>query len=163
MQLNAKEWQALGYAETDRVSVVQYLGNLGCRTGRALWAAAAHQRPLTPELARVLIDAGCDPTAQNKNGWDALVWLAWDSHPVDPQVTDLFLSAGCRTDPDGCKNIFNKHRLRFNQILKQHAQWKEVLGRISAERPPADSAGETTPRPGRPILSVDLCTFVCYK
>ena len=132
----------MGYDEIDRVSGVRYLGNLGCRTGRALRTAAVHQDPLTPELARVLIDAGCNPTAQNKNGWDALVWLAWDSHPVDPQVTNLFLSAGCRADLDGCENIFNKHRLRFNQILKEHAEWKEILGRMSAERPLADSAGE---------------------
>ena len=34
MRLDAKEWRALGYDETERVSVTQYLGSLGCRTGR---------------------------------------------------------------------------------------------------------------------------------
>ena len=34
MRLDAKEWRVLGYDETERVSVTQYLGSLGCRTGR---------------------------------------------------------------------------------------------------------------------------------
>ena len=29
-------WSALGYTETDRVSVTRYLGSLGCRTEKAL-------------------------------------------------------------------------------------------------------------------------------
>ena len=155
MRLNATEWSALGYDETDRVSGTRYLGSLGCRTGDvllvaaryqqplslelakllidagafdewALWEATRHQQPLTPELAKLLIDAGvhdkdalwsaakyqqplsfelakllidagCDPVVQDNDGWDALVCLAYGGHPADPQVTDLFLSAGCRT------------------------------------------------------------------
>ena len=34
MRLDVKKWQALGYDETERVSVTQYLGSLGCRAGR---------------------------------------------------------------------------------------------------------------------------------
>ena len=224
MRLDTNEWQILGYAETDRVSVTQYLGSLGCRTDGALWiaakyqrpltlelaktlidagafdegalrAAAVHQRPLTPELARVLIDAGafdksvlsiaaqwqhplsleltkllidagafneyalraaavfqrpltleqakllvdagCNPAEQDDSGWDALVWLAVSGHPADPQVTDLFLSAGCRTNLDGCSNISDETRLRFDQILKEHAQWQEYRKRSVAEGEPA--------------------------
>ena len=124
MRLDANEWSALGYAETDRVSVVRYLGSLGCRTDKVLWTAAYYQRPLTLELAKLLIDAGCDPAAQDGDGWDALVHLAWGGHPVDPQVTDLFLATGCRTDLGGRKNLSDKFRLRFDQILKEHAAWK---------------------------------------
>ena len=104
----------------------------------ALSIAAEYQQPLTFELAKLLIDAGCDPAVQGRGGWDSFVWLAYGGHPVDPQVTDLFLSCGCRRNPDGCKNISNKHRLRFDQILKEHAQWKEVLSRLLAENPLAD-------------------------
>ena len=64
------------------------------------------------------------PPKQGRDGWDAHVWLAYGSNPVDPRVTDLFLSAGCRTDLDGCKRISDERRLRFDQILKEHAQWK---------------------------------------
>ena len=226
VRLDTHEWTALGYDETDRVSLVRHLGSLGCRTDRALshaaryqqpltpelakllidagalgknalsyaaeyqqpltlelakllidagahdkdalrvaaecqqplsfelakllidagafdeWTlryAAMHQRPLTSKLAKLLIDAGCDPTVQSHFGWDALVCLARGGHPVDPQATDLFLSAGCRTDLDGCTGVFDRHRLRFDQILKEHAEWKENLGRMSAENSPADS------------------------
>ena len=124
MMLDANAWAALGYAETDRVSMVRYLGSLGCRTDKVLWAAAYYQRPLTLELAKLLIDAGCDPAAQDGDGWDSLVCLACGGHPVDPQVTDLFLATGCRTDLGGRKNLSDKFRLRFDQILKEHAVWK---------------------------------------
>ena len=40
MCLDASKWTALGYTETDRVSVTRYLGSLGCRTDGALSAAA---------------------------------------------------------------------------------------------------------------------------
>ena len=80
--------------------------------------------PLTLELTKPLIDAGCDPTVQDDNGWDALVDLPWSGRPVDPQVTDLFLSVGCRTSLDGCSRISDKHRIRFGQILKEHVEWK---------------------------------------
>ena len=43
MQLNAKEWSTLGYDETDRVSLVQYLGSLGCRADGALLRAVEYQ------------------------------------------------------------------------------------------------------------------------
>ena len=72
-------------------------------------------------------------------GWDALVYLAVGGHSADPQVTDLFLSAGCRTNLDGCKNISDGTRLRFDQILKEHAEWKENLDRMSAEHSPTDA------------------------
>ena len=211
MRLDAAAWSSLGYTETDRISVVQYLGSLGCLVDEAvgiaaqrqqpltldlakalldagafgkealLWAAryqrplsfelakllidagafdesalteaARYQRPLpfdlakllvdagtfdkgalsyaaicqSPlsfELAKLLIDAGCDPAAQSVSGWDSLVYLAYGGHPVDPQVTELFLSAGCRTDLTGCRFVDEKHRLRFNQILKEHAERK---------------------------------------
>ena len=225
MCLDASKWTALGYDETDRVSVTQYLGSLGCRADEALSYAALWQEPLTLELAKLLIDAGacdksalsraalgqssltfelakllidagafnekalseaagwqhpltlelakllidagafdkealriaarcqhpltlglakllinagCDPTAQDNGRRDALVFLAWGDHPVDPQVTDLFLSAGCRTNLDGCKNISDGTRLRFDQILKEHAMWKENRDRIAAESMRAD-------------------------
>ena len=64
MTLNAAAWTALGCDETDRVSAVRYLDSLKCRTDDALWVAAKYQRPLTLELAKALIDAGCDPSAQ---------------------------------------------------------------------------------------------------
>ena len=219
LELGLDEWALLGYTETDRVSVIRYLGSLGCRTDNA-WSAAArnltlelakalldagvvdkdalsvaakyqrpltlelaktlidagafdkealsfaawrqrplnldlakllidaeafdeealskaaeHQRPLTLELAKLLIDAGCDPAAQDGDGWDSLVCLACGSHPVDLQVTDLFLSAGCRTDLGGCSLVSNKHRLRFEQILKEHAEWK-----LTQECVPADTS-----------------------
>ena len=139
MRLDAKEWRALGYDETERVSVTQYLGSLGCRTDRALWAAVQHQRR-DFELAKLLVDAGCDPAVQSNDGWDALVCLAWDSRPVNPQVTDLFLSAGCRTNLDGCKCISDEHRLRFDRILKEHAGWKEKRIRLLTENSPTDTS-----------------------
>ena len=94
------------------------------------------------ELAKLLMDIGCDPTKQlpigcdpvkhHDSGWDSLVCLAystivWERHPADPQVTDLFLSCGCRTNLDGCKMIADAHRLSFDQILKEHAEWKKSL------------------------------------
>ena len=97
-------------------------------------AAAGLQLPMTLTLADLLIKF--DPATRDANGWDALVWLTYGSCLADPQATDLFLSAGCRTDLDGCDGISDEHRLRFNQILKEHAQWKEKLGRISAENSP---------------------------
>ena len=230
MCLDASKWTALGYDETDRVSVVRHLGSLGCRTDDAwsaaarnqqpltlelakalldagtfdkealsyavcyqrplpldlakllidagafnkdalqaaaesqrpltlelakllidagafnkdaLWRAARYQQPLALELAKLLIDAGCNPAEQEDGwckGWDALVWLAVDDHPVDPQVTDLFLSAGCRRDLDGCRYIDDRCRSSFDQILKEHAQWKESLNRMSAENSPTDTS-----------------------
>ena len=209
MCLDASKWTALGYDETDRVSVTRYLGSLKCRTDVALSWAARNQQPLTLELAKALLDAGafgkealttavqcqrpltlelakllidagafnkdalsiaasfqiplpldlakllvdagafcedalsaaaefqrplifepadlfvgCNPTAQDDDGWgwDALVSLAYNGRPVDPQVTDLFLSAGCRTDLDGCEDISDGHYLRFGQILKEHTE-----------------------------------------
>ena len=106
---------------------------------RALRCAAECQQPLSLELAKLLVDAGCDPTEQDRDGWDSFVCLADGSHLVDPQATDLFLSAGCRTDLDGCRLVDDEHRIRFDQILKEHAQWKESLGRMSAENSLADS------------------------
>ena len=106
----------------------------------ALSTATINQRPLIPELAKLLIDVGCDPVAQNNDGWDALVLLAFGGHPANPQVTDLFLSAGCRTDLGGCERIFDKHRLRFDQILKEHAEWKEKQDHLLAEHSPTDSS-----------------------
>ena len=200
MRRTPDEWTAWGYDETDQVSLVRYLGSLGCRADRALseaaqhqhplplelakalidvgsrdkaalwyaactphplilelakllidagaygknvlWAAARSQQPLTLELAKLLMDIGCDPTKQlpigcdpvkhHDSGWDSLVCLAystivWERHPADPQVTDLFLSCGCRTNLDGCKMITDAHRLSFDQILKEHAEWKKSL------------------------------------
>ena len=168
--MQTDRWAALGYSETDRVSLVQYLGSLGCRTDgvsvlaaryqhpltlelakalidaeildvRTLFAAARWQNPLTSELAKLLIDAGCDPAAQDDIGWDALVCLADGGHPVDPQVTDLFLSAGCRTDLDGDGGFFlDEHSARLDRILKEHAQWQESLSRMSAENSAANLA-----------------------
>ena len=197
MQLDAKKWRALGYDETDRVSVTRYLGSLGYRMNGVLAIAARCQQPLTLELAKVLIeagacdkgalgtavihqqslsmelanlfvgagvfdkeslstaavyqqplpfelakllvDAGCDPAEKDNSYWDALVYLATGDSPVDPQVTDLFLSAGCRTDLNGCSHISDETHLRFDQILKEHAEWKEKQDRMSAENSPADT------------------------
>ena len=105
----------------------------------ALQAAAEYQQPLTLELAKLLIDTGCDPFVQDECGWDALVCLAYGGYPVDPQVTDLFLSAGCQTDLDGCRFVNEEHHLRFDQILKEHTQWKEKQDRLLAEHSPVDS------------------------
>ena len=58
MYLNESEWAVLSYDETDRVSLVRYLGGLGCRTDRAWSIAAQYQQPLTLELTKTLIDAG---------------------------------------------------------------------------------------------------------
>ena len=69
-------------------------------------------------------------------GWDALVYLAVDGHSADPQVTDLFLSAGCRTNLDGCEAISDGIRSRFDQILKE--QWKEKRDRVAVENMRAD-------------------------
>ena len=169
MRLNVMKWSSLGYTETDRVSITRYLGSLGCRTDLALstaayfqqpltldlakllidvgacdknslWTAAMRQQPLTLELAKLLISAGCDSAAQDWRGWDALVFLAIGGHPVDPQVTDLFLSAGCRTNLDGCKRISDERRLRFDQILKEHAEWKEQRDRLLAEHSSTDAS-----------------------
>ena len=129
----------MGYTETDRISVVRYLGGLRCRTEKALSWTARYQHPLIFELAKTLIDAGCDPAVRDDDGWDALVWLAHHAnHPVDPQVTDLFLAAGCRTDLDGCGSISDEHRLRFDQILKEHAEWREKQDRLLTENSPTD-------------------------
>ena len=153
MKLDAAAWSALGCTETDRVSVTRYLGSLGCLTDRALRTATTFQQPLTLDLAKALIDAGvfdedalrtaamfqqpltlklatalidsgCDPTAKDWRDWDALVYLAAGDSTADPRVTNLFLSAGCRTDLIGCRLVDEKHHLRFNQILKKHAEWK---------------------------------------
>ena len=113
--------------------LAKLLVDAGAFDKKALSTAARYQHPLTLDLAKLLVDAGCDPTAQDDGGWDALVFLAIGDHPADPQVTDLFLSAGCRTDLDGCKHISDGYRLRFDQILKEHAQWKaERLNRECA-------------------------------
>ena len=50
------KWRALGYIEIDWVSLVRYLGSLGCRTDWALWYAAFYQQSLTLELAGVLME-----------------------------------------------------------------------------------------------------------
>ena len=252
MSLDAATWSALGYAETDRVSLVRHLGSLGCRVDwilssavidqrpldlelarllikmgafnnralsyavenqqplsfelakllidagafdkDALRMAAQYQHPLTPELAKLLIDAGafnkdalsiaasfqiplsldlakllvdagafredalsaaaefqrplifeladlfvgCNPAAQDDDGWDALVWLAHSGHPADPQVTDLFLSRGCRTDLEGCRTIDDEHCARFDRILKEHSEWKKERARLAVETSQAD-------------------------
>ena len=103
------------------------------------WVANSPPAGVSAKIVQLLLDAGCDPTVQDGNGWDALVWLAACNHPVDPQVTDLFLSADCRTDLSGCENISDKFRLRFHHVLKEHALWKEKLGRISAENSLTDT------------------------
>ena len=163
MRLDAAAWSALGYDETDRVSITRYLGSLGCLTDWALRTATTFQQPLTLDLAKALvdvgvfdedalrtaamfqqpltlklatalIDSGCDPTAKDWRGWNAFVYLARGGYPVDPQVTDLFLSAGCRRDLGGCGDISDRTRLRFDQILKEHAEWK-----LTQECVPADA------------------------
>ena len=121
------------------LELAKLLIDAGAFDKKPLSWAAIYQQPLTLELAKLLIDASCDPTAQSGNGLDALVFLAWGGHPVDPQVTDLFLSAGCRTDLDGCTGIFDEHRLRFGQILKEHAEWKKQRDRLLAENSPTGS------------------------
>ena len=137
IRLGTTMWLWMGYDKTDWISAIRYLGSLECRTDRALWAAIQHQR-LDFELTKLLIDAGCEPSARNDWGWDALVCLALGSHPVDPQVTDLFLSAGCRMDLDGCRSISDETRLRFDQILKEHAEWREKQDRLLTENSPTD-------------------------
>ena len=154
LELGLDEWALLGYTETDRVSVTRYLGSLKCRTDGAfpealssqqplaldlasalidagacdddghILSIAAYRQPLTMELVKLLMDAGCNPSARRSSGWDTLVCLAHSGRSVLPQVTDLFLSAGCRTDLSGCENISNTHRLRFTQILQEYAAWK---------------------------------------
>ena len=120
------------------LELAKLLIDVGAFDGRALSHAAYFQQPLTLELTRLLIDAGCDPTEQDDDGWDALVHLAAGDSPVDPQVTDLFLSAGCRMDLDGCRGVFYGTRLRFDQILKEHTEWKEKRDRVAVENMRAD-------------------------
>ena len=133
--------EALSYAAEYQQPLTFELAKLLVDTGafddKALRDAAYFQQPLPLELARLLISAGCDPAAQDDDGRDALVFLAIGGHLADPQVTNLFLSAGCRTNLDGCDRISDEHRLDFNQILKE--QWKENLDRMSAEHSPTDA------------------------
>ena len=88
----------------------------------ALSCAALYQSFLPFKLAKLLVDAGCDPAAQDGSSRDSLVHLAHGSHPVDPQVTGLFLPASCRTNLGGCKRTNDRTRLRFDQVLKEHAE-----------------------------------------
>ena len=129
---------AVIYQQPLSPELTKLLIDVGAFDGRALSHAAYFQQPLTLELTRLLIDAGCDPTVQNNSGWDALVSLAYGGHPADPQVTDLFLSAGCRADLDGCRDISDRHRLRFDRILKEHSEWKKKQDRLLAEHSPTD-------------------------
>ena len=131
---------AAGFQHPLTLELAKLLVDAGAHDEWALRTAAECQRPLTLELAKLLIDASCDPTAQSGNGLDALAFLTWGGHPVDPQVTGLFLSAGCRTNLDGCDSISNERRLRFDQILKEHAEWKKRRNRLLAENSQADSA-----------------------
>ena len=134
---------AAEYQQPLTLELAKLLIDAGAFDKDALWRAARYQQPLALELAKLLIDAGCNPAEQEDGwckGWDALVWLAVDDHPVDPQVTDLFLSAGCRRDLDGCRYIDDRCRSSFDQILKEHAQWKESLNRMSAENSPTDTS-----------------------
>ena len=87
MRLDANAWTALGYTETDRVSVTRYLGSLGCRTDWALSRAAEHQQPLTLELAKSLIDAG----AFNKHVLSIAVQY---QQPLTPELAKLLIDAG---------------------------------------------------------------------
>ena len=136
------EWTlsaAAQYQQPLTLELAKLLIDAGAFNGSELWYAAMFQHSLTLELAKLLIDAGCDPVVHYGNGWDALVCLASDDHSVDPQVTDLFLSAGCRTNLDGCKCIEDEQRLRFDQILKEHAEWKEARNCLLAEHSPVDA------------------------
>ena len=87
MQLDVKKWRALGYDEPDRVSLVQYLGSLGCLTEGALYHAAIHQQPLTLELAKFLVDAG----SRDK---DSLLYAAIYQHPLPLELAKLLIDAG---------------------------------------------------------------------
>ena len=257
MRLDAAAWVALGYTETDRVSLAQYLGSLGCpardskqipasdiaaiclgsdfteslakalagggasqalndliRQGRtpspemveilvragcdpqdALGHAIVHCHPLTPQLAKLLVDAGgiahdslydaldyqqplspeiacifidagaeadwivhravqlqsvfltadlvktlvrktgCDPAALDSDGYDALTHLALGLHEVSPEVTDLLLQAGCRTDLQGIV----EGRTTIRLLLQEHARWKAGQD-VAVENTPPDSA-----------------------
>ena len=128
-------WAAI-YQQPLTLELAKTLIDAGTFNKWSLPNAAQYQNPLTFELAKMLINAGCDPAVQGSDGWDALVSLAVGGRPADPQVTDLFLSAGCRTDLDGCKAIFDEHRTRFDQILKEHARWKEPRERVAVENAP---------------------------
>ena len=168
MSVDTETWAALGYDEIDRISLVRYLGGLGClrevsldravkyqqplslelartlidmgcRNSEALLEAAQHQRPLTPDLAELLIGAGCDPKKTDSLGRNALVHLAMGDHPVDPQVTDLFLSFGCSNCLDECGFLYDDVKVRFDQILQQHAMWKESRKLMAAENDPSVS------------------------
>ena len=131
---------AVKYQRPLSLELAKLLIDAGACDKVALYAAAMYQHPLTPELAKLLIDAGCDPTAKDWRSRDALACLANGGRPVDPQVTELFLSAGCRTNLDGCDRISDETRLRFDQILKEHAEWKEQRDRMVAESSPTDTS-----------------------
>ena len=107
---------------------------------RLLRIAVQHQQPLSLDLAKLLISAGCDPAEQDEYGWDVMPSFSAHGRPVDPQVTDLFLSCGCRTNLDGCACIGELGRVRLDQILKEHAEWKKRRNRLLAENSQADSA-----------------------
>ena len=140
----ARDEKALSYAVCNQhplnLELAKLLIDAGAYDEKVLWYAARWQRPLILELTKVLTGTGCDPAAQDGYGWDALVYLAAGGHPMNPQVTDLFLSAGCRTDLDGCDGISGEQRLRFDQILKEHTEWKEQRDRLVAENSPADTS-----------------------
>ena len=140
----ARDREALSYAAINQRPLIPELAKLlidaGAFNKSVLRSVAMFQHPLPFELAKLLMDVGCDLTAQDGNGGDAFVLLARSRYPVAPQVTDLFLSTGCRTVLDGCKGVFYETHLRFDQILKRHAEWKETQTRLLTENSPADSA-----------------------
>ena len=104
MGLDAGRWAALGYAETDRVSGVRYLGGLGCRTDGALLVAVQYQRPLPLELAKLLIDAGAYDD-------QALSVAAYNQQPLALDLAKLLIDAGA----------FDKN------ALSEAALWQEPL------------------------------------
>ena len=86
VQISQDRLAALGYTETDRISLVQYLGSLDCRKEAALSSAARYRRPLSLDLAKTLIDAGARDKA-------ALYTAARWQRPLTMDLAKLLVEA----------------------------------------------------------------------
>ena len=94
--------------ETEKISSARTLSRLGCLVSDPhRWTALHHALlmidPLSPELAQLLIDAGCDPNAETNSGNRPLFLAISDQHPLTCDLAKTLFQAGA--DP----NIKNRH------------------------------------------------------
>ena len=148
MRFDATAWAALGYVETDRVSAMKALGRLGCRVSdehgvSSLEATVGDSIPLTPELARILVDAGCVPsvrilhyaaeipgmtpelfqvlrpeefTAEDAHG--VMVTATYHQRPLPAELAKLLMDAGAdpARNPVNLKSIDMLQRLANSEL-----------------------------------------------